>query len=193
VTDHRDVSETVAKIVQELGTIDILVSTVGWTELLAPEEYSAELYVKIRSINLDGMWNVCQAVMPEMMRKRTGKIVLFSAGAALLGYPKNAPYAAAKAGVAGLTRALAVDLAPYQINVNCICPGTTVTPLLAATMDKITAEREIAEIPLHRFGQPSDHAKAALFLASADSDWITGVLLPVDGGWSCCFKARDPL
>ncbi len=198
VTDRRSVEACVARAIRELGTVDILVNCAGWVRTSLPEEVSEEVAEKQISINLTGTWFFCQAVIPEMKRKKSGKIVNFGSGAALLGMPKGAVYSAAKAGVVGLTRALAVDMGPYNVSVNCICPGTTETPMLNTPAESGgLAQRKrylglvVDQIPMARVGQPADLAKAVLFLSSSGSDWITGVILPVDGGQSCCLRARE--
>ena len=198
ITDRSDVERCVSKVIGELGTVDILVNCAGWSQLSMPEEYSTELAEKLISINLTGTWNFCQAVVPEMKRKRYGKIVTFGSGAGLLGMPKHVVYSAAKAGVIGLTRALAVDMGPYNVSVNCICPGTTKTSMVVSTaqsggMDEGNRYFDLVvdQIPMARVGQPADLAKAVLFLSSSGSDWITGVILPVDGGQSCCLRAQE--
>jgi NAD(P)-dependent dehydrogenase (short-subunit alcohol dehydrogenase family) len=125
-----------------------------------------------------------------MIKKRSGKIINVGSAAAILAIPQALPYVVAKHAIVGLTRALAVDLGPYNINVNCICPGPVQTPLLdQATTASFRAEIT-KTIPLNRLGKPSDLANAAVFLASSLSDWITGVVLPVDGGLVCCVRAR---
>lgn len=137
VCDHKAVTETVATIMERLGTIDILVNCAGFNSFSAPTDVTAEQWAKLLAINLDGPWNFCRAVMPELMKKRSGKIINIGSAAGVLGIPKAIPYSVAKHGVVGLTRALAVDLGPYNINVNCICPATVQTPLAEATLNPV--------------------------------------------------------
>ena len=190
ISDYKSVIRTVTKTLERFGSIDILVNCAGWHQFLPVEEYSEGMWEKIRSINLDGPWNFCKAVMPELIKKRSGKIINIGSAAGILSIPKAAPYTIAKHGVIGLTRALAVDLAPYQINVNCICPSTIDTPLLREATKPEFIKGMLERIPLGRLGKLSDVSKSALFLASPDSDWITGVVLPVDGGLTCCIRAH---
>ena len=190
VTDYSRVAMSVARTQRELGAVDILVNCAGWNRPVLPNEYSKELWEKIRSINLDGPWNFSLAVMPEMMRRQKGKIINIASGAGLQGIPNCAPYSTAKHGVVGLTRSLAVDLAPFKINVNCICPGTVITPLVREVSSANFIEQQTRATPLGRLGKPSDIAKATLFLASTHAEWITGVALPVDGGLTCCIRAH---
>ena len=190
ITDFEPLKAEIEKIMQQFGTVDILVNCAGWNHFVPPDAYSMELWEKIRSTNLDGTWNTCHAVMPEMMRKRSGKIINIGSAAAVRAIPQAASYSIAKHGVVGLTRALSVDLGPYNINVNCICPATIETPLLAEATSPAFKEGMLRSIPMGRLGKLSDVAKAALFLASQDSSWITGVVLPVDGGLTACIRAH---
>jgi 3-oxoacyl-[acyl-carrier protein] reductase len=190
VCDFQQTLEVAAKTFDRLGSIDILVNSAGWNEFRAVEKYQLEQWNRIRSVNLDGAWHCCKAVMPYMIRQRHGKILNIGSAASILGIPKSAPYCIAKHGLVGLTRALAVDLARYNLNVNCICPASIDTPLLREATKPIFVEKMVERIPLGCLGKPSDIAKAALFLASSDSDWITGVVLPVDGGLTCCIRAH---
>ena len=179
-----------AETLERFGAIDILVNCAGWNQFRSVEDYTQDYWQKIRAVNLDGPWNFCTAVMPAMMKQKSGKIVNISSAAGYLGVPNAAPYSTSKLGVIGLTRALAVDLARHNINVNCICPASIETPLLdEATGSKFKAAM-IDRIPLGRLGKPVDISKAVLFLAGPDSDWITGVVLPVDGGLTCCLRAH---
>ena len=128
--------------------------------------------------------------MPVMIRNGRGKIVNISSGSGILAQPNMAAYGAAKHGVVGMTKTMAVDLARYEINVNCICPATVETPLVLECTSQAFRDFQLERIPLGRLGKVSDIAKAALFLASGDSDWITGAILPVDGGLTCCAVAQ---
>lgn len=190
VTDYQKVTEFANETLKILGTIDILVNSAGVNRFLSPEDITMEQWKQVLSINLDGPWNFCRAVMPEMKRKRSGKIINIASGAGLLAIPKAAHYTSSKHGLVGLTKALAVDLGPYNINVNCICPGTTLTPLVEKALNQTFKIEQVKRIPLGRLGKPSDIAKAALFFATQASDWITGVALPVDGGLVCCIRAH---
>ena len=188
--DFEQAQAAAASTLERFGAIDILVNCAGWNQFRSVEDYTQDYWQKIRAVNLDGPWNFCTAVMPAMMKQKSGKIVNISSAAGYLGVPNAAPYSTSKLGVIGLTRALAVDLARHNINVNCICPASIETPLLdEATGSKFKAAM-IDRIPLGRLGKPVDISKAVLFLAGPDSDWITGVVLPVDGGLTCCLRAH---
>jgi NAD(P)-dependent dehydrogenase (short-subunit alcohol dehydrogenase family) len=190
VTQFEQAQAAAASALNRFGTIDILVNCAGWNQFRPVEEYTLDYWQKIRAINLDGQWNFCTAVMPAMMKQKSGKIVNISSAAGYLGVPNAAPYSTSKLGVIGLTRALAVDLGPHNINVNCICPAAIETPLLRQATNTNFASAITERMPLARLGQPTDISKAVLFLAGPDSDWITGVVLPVDGGLTCCLRAH---
>ena len=124
----------------------------------------------------------CQEAGRYMIPKRSGKIVNFGSTAAIAGVPYMVHYTAAKHGVAGLTRSLAVEWGKYNINVNCICPGATETPMLLTTLSEEARQQRVKRIPLQRFGRTSDQANTALFLASDDAAFLTGNVVEVDGG-----------
>lgn len=190
ICDHKRVHAAAARVVEVFGTIDILVNCAGFNQFVAVEDITHELWEKIRAINLDGSWNFASAVLPVMMKKRSGKIINIGSAAAVKAIPKALPYVVSKHAVVGLTRALAVDLGPYNINVNCICPGPVQTPLLDQSTSAAFQRQIATTIPLGRLGKPSDIAQAAIFLASPASDWISGVTLPADGGLVSCVRAR---
>ena len=131
-----------------------------------------------------------KAVIPTFISNGRGKIVNIASGSGISAQPNMVPYGSAKHGLVGMTKTMAVDLAPHQVNVNCICPATVKTPLVMEATTQAFRDFQIERIPLGRLGKISDIAKAALFLASSDADWITGVILPVDGGLTCCSVAH---
>jgi 3-oxoacyl-[acyl-carrier protein] reductase len=190
VCDFDQVRDVADRAVREFGSIDILVNCAGWHKFASVEAYTIEEWQKIRSINLDGHWNCCQSVIPQMIRQKSGKIINIGSSAGIMAIPKAAPYSISKHAIIGLTKTFAVDLAVHQINVNCICPSTIDTPLLREATSQKFIDGMLDRIPLGRLGKYADIAKAALFLASEDSDWITGIVLPVDGGLTCCIRAH---
>lgn len=190
VTDSGQVEKAIQSVADQLGDTSVLVNCAGFNQFAAAYELPAGLWEKIRSINLDGPWHCAKAVMPAMIRRHAGKILNISSGAGIRAIPKAAPYSAAKHGLIGLTRALALDLAPYGINVNCICPATVDTPLVRQAVSENFLRKVVETHPLARLGTVRDMARASVFLCSSDADWITGVVLPVDGGLTCGIRAR---
>jgi NAD(P)-dependent dehydrogenase (short-subunit alcohol dehydrogenase family) len=191
VRNPQEVTQATARALDRFGTIDILVNCAGVNEYKDPEETSNDDWENIRSIILDGAWYFSSAVIPVMKKNKKGKIVNIGSGAAIRGVPQSVPYTASKHGLVGMTRALAVDLGPSQVNVNCICPGAIDTPLLRKVGTDAYIEEEIKRYPLGRLGSIADVVKAALFLVSPDSDWITGIVLSVDGGLTSCIRVKN--
>ena len=190
VTSVSQVQDAVGVIREEFGTIHILVNCAGINEFKPVYEFSTEEWEKIRAVNLDGPWHISQAVLPAMMEQRYGKIVNIASAAGIRATPHAAPYSTAKHGLVGLTKTFAVDLGPFNINVNCICPASVDSPLLRASTSEAYRQRMIERLPLGRLGKAADIAHAALFLASDAAAWITGAILPVDGGLTCCSVGR---
>jgi 3-oxoacyl-[acyl-carrier protein] reductase len=183
VADFASVESCVKKVEEELGPIDILVNSAGIIHddlfvRLEPGDWN-----KVIQTNLGGTYNFCHAVAFGMMRRRSGRIINISSVAAEHVNPGQANYAASKGAINSLTRALAVELAKRGVTVNAIAPGFIETDMSAAVRNK--AGDMIKEmIPMKRIGLPEDIAHVAVFLASADSSYITGQVLTVDGGLS---------
>ncbi|MFQ5894410.1 MAG: 3-oxoacyl-ACP reductase family protein [Nitrospinota bacterium] len=182
VSRSADARRVVEATLAEFGQVDILVNNAGISPKKPFLEYTEEDWDRVLGVNLKGAFLFSRAVAEPMMARRYGRIVSLSSSAWRSGgVAAGAPYAASKAGVIGLTRSLAKALGPYGITVNAIAPGPTVTPL---TEEWLPSRREalLAQIPLGRLGQPEDVAAAALFLASDEASYITGVCLDVNGG-----------
>ncbi|UCF99939.1 MAG: SDR family oxidoreductase [Spirochaetaceae bacterium] len=189
VTSQADISRAIEKITGEYGRIDVLFNNAG-IELSRPLHQTTEReWDRVLAVNLKGMFLVAKAVLPTMMAQNRGAIVNTSSISGVLGWPAYAAYSTSKGGVIQLTRQMAVDYGPYNIRVNCICPGTTLTPLIERLFeleeDPASAKNIIAaRHPLGRFAQPEEIAQAVLFLASEEASFITGAILPVDGGYT---------
>ena len=162
-------------------SLDIWVNNAGITRDNLLIRMSEEEWNLALDVNLKGSFNGIQAATRYMMKAKKGKIVNISSGAGLAGNPGQANYSAAKAGVIALTKTAAKELASRNINVNCICPGfikTDMTDLLSDKAKQVLKD----QVPLSKEGTPQDIAYATRFLASKESDFITGVILRVDGG-----------
>lgn len=170
--------------VAALGGIDILVNNAGIIRRNDLADFSEEDWDAVVDTNLKTLFFLSQAAAKEMMAQGSGKIINIASLLSFQGGIRVPSYAAAKSGVAGLTKALANELAPKGVQVNAIAPGYITTNNTAALQADETRNRQILErIPTGRWGKPDDIAGAAVFLASPASDYVTGQILAVDGGW----------
>jgi len=171
----------VAEILAVHGRLDVLVNNAGRHDDALLAQMTLETWSRVISVNLDGVFHGCQAVMPAMISQRGGRIINVASLSALLAPPGQANYAAAKAGVVALTQSLAKEVARLGITVNTVCPGYIDTEATAG----LTAEarqKAQAKIPMRRFGRTHEVAAAVRFLACADASYITGSMLKIDGG-----------
>jgi NAD(P)-dependent dehydrogenase (short-subunit alcohol dehydrogenase family) len=185
VSDLSQVRRNVDEVMRAHGRVDVLVNNAAITSYHPPEVLPEEVWRRELEVCLGGTFFWSQAVaVASMIPKRKGVIVNVGSGAALAAVPRCAAYVAAKHGVVGLTKALAVDWGQYDIRVNCVCPGLTFTELskfVASKNPEMMRQREL-RIPLQRGAQPEDVANAILFLASSEAHSISGESLSVDGG-----------
>lgn len=181
VSKSEDVTRLVEETLKEFNQIDVLVNNSGITRDGLFLRMSEKDFDEVIDTNLKGTFNCCKAVSRVMMKQKFGSIINMSSVVGLVGNIGQANYAASKAGVIGLTKALAKELAGYNIRVNAIAPGFISTDMTDKLSDKIK-ERVIADIPLKRFGKVEDVAKLACFLGSDDSSYISGQVINVDGG-----------
>ncbi len=173
--------QIVKKSVAQFGKIDILVNNAGITNDKLGLRMSAEDFKKVIDVNLVGTFNMCRQVYKIMMKQRNGSIINMSSVIGLVGNAGQINYAASKAGVLGLTKSLAKELAPRNVRVNAICPGfiqTAMTDILSTEQK----EAMLNNISMNRLGEAKDIANTALFLASELSNYITGQSITVDGG-----------
>jgi NAD(P)-dependent dehydrogenase (short-subunit alcohol dehydrogenase family) len=185
VSNKAEADNLIRKTVEKFGKIDILVNNAGIFFQKPFLEYTEEDWDKIMDINLKSIYLCSQAAAKEMVKRKRGKIVNITSIAGIIGYPGAAAYCASKAGMINLTRALALELAPYKINVNAVAPGLIETPMTKFIIENKQAfEATLAAIPWKRQGQPSDIANAVHYLASDEADYVTGHTLVVDGGWT---------
>jgi len=175
------VDEKVQNAVKEAGGFDILVNNAGITKDNLSFRMSLEEWQKVIDINLSAAFLVARTVAHDMIRKRTGSIVNMASVVGLHGNGGQANYSASKAGLVAVTKSLAQETASRGIRVNAVAPGYIATDMTAGLPDKVK-EAFLERIPLKRMGTPLDVANAVLFLASDESSYITGQVLPVDGG-----------
>ena len=184
VLDVRDPSscdEVVKKGLEEFGHIDVLVNNAGITRDTLLMRMSDEDFDRVIAINLKGTFNCTKAVSRSMMRQRSGRIINIASVIGIIGNAGQVNYAASKAGILGITKSAARELASRNVTVNAIAPGYIETEMTKILPEEVTS-RMLMNIPLSRPGTPRDVANAALFLASDYAPYITGQVLVVDGG-----------
>lgn len=183
VTRGDEVDRLFADVLRDFGRVDILVNSTGLSEIVMAEDVEELQWHKVLDANLTAAFLCCKAAIPGMKKQGHGKMVMLSSVSAhRASIFSGIHYVAAKTGLLGLTRELAYELAPYGVQVNAVCPGTTFTPQLAARVPMERRELLLRMVPAGRFATPEDHAHAVAFLVSSKADFITGVALDVDGG-----------
>ena len=181
VTRLDEAEASVAAAVRELGRLDLLVCNAGITRDGASWKMSEQAWDEVVDVNLKGCFTFCRAAAPVFRAQRSGCIVTIASINGLRGKFGQANYAASKAGVIGLTRALARELGPSGVTVNCVAPGMVRSDMTDRLPSDVLA-RAVSESALGRIGEPEDVASVVAFLCSADARHVTGVVLPVDGG-----------
>ena len=191
VSKWQDAERMAKRVGERFGRIDILVNNAGVSPKgkggvrLGILDIGDEDWDDVMNVNLKGVFNCSKAVIPFMIKQRSGKIVNIGSISGLTGgsggSPAAASYCASKAGAICLTKALAMELAPYHINVNVIAPGRVMTEMFKVTSSEVNEQMK-RNTPLGRFGKPEEIAKAVVFLVSDGADFITGETLVVDGG-----------
>jgi len=182
VSDPQQVEQMVQTVLQQFGHIDVLVCNAGIARQGLLTDFTPEDWRRMMAVNLDGTFYCCRSVLPSMIHRHSGSIITTSSIWGLTGASCEVPYSAAKAGIIGLTKALAKEVGPSGIRVNCIAPGVIKTDMLDALPPEVLPQLA-EETPLRRLGTPEDIAHAAAFLASEKADFITGQVLTVDGGF----------
>jgi NAD(P)-dependent dehydrogenase (short-subunit alcohol dehydrogenase family) len=189
VTEREEFGEVVDTVADERG-LDILVNNAGVGH---PPTYLEDINDSVRDyvmgVNLMGVWNGCQAVLPHMKEQGSGAIVNVGSLASILGFPKQATYSVTKGAVLNLTRTVAAEAGPFGVRANLVCPGFTDTRLLEQFLESFDDPEEAREniseeYPLKRLGEPEEVADCILFLGSDEASFVTGHALVIDGGFS---------
>jgi len=186
VSSSNDVENMVKKTVAEFGRVDILVNNAGIIAYKPFLELTDEDWDKTLNVNLKGQFLCARAAGRDMVKNKRGRIIniaSISSGGCGIAFPLIAHYTASKGGVVALTEALALELTPQGINVNAICPGAIDPDMAKGAKESGQLNQVLSRIPKGRLGQPEDIANLAVFLASQESDYISGAAIVIDGGW----------
>jgi len=189
VSQETDANRIAEKCLSEYGRIDVLYNNAGIILGKAFHETTLEEWERILKVDLTGPFLMSKAAVQSMIKQQSGSIINVSSVGGIVGYPAMAAYGAAKGGLVNLTRCMAVDLAPYNIRVNAICPGAIDTPMprkyIENMPDKEGIWKQLGDMHLlKRFGTSQEVVYLALYLASDEASFMTGAILPVDGGLS---------
>lgn len=185
VSDPLRIKEMIRSTVERFGKVDILVNNAALARYSPFLETTLEDWRSTLDLDLTGYFICAQGAAKEMVRRGQGKIINIASVAAQLGIRRSCAYTACKGGIIAWTRVMAIELAPYHINVNCIAPGFILTELAKKNLSEAEIQDREKRIPVGRYGKPEDVAGTAVFLASSDSDYITGTTIFVDGGFTC--------
>ena len=186
VTEPEQVEAAVRQVEEELGPVEVLVSNAGITRDGLLVRMAEDDFAAVLDTNLTAGWRLAKRVVPNMMRARWGRLVFVSSVGAFIGAPGQTNYASSKAGLIGLARAIAREYAPRGITANVVAPGPIATDMLDTVGDERQAAMAAA-VPAGRLGHADEVAAAVRFLASDEAGFLTGVVLPVDGGLSMGF------
>jgi NAD(P)-dependent dehydrogenase (short-subunit alcohol dehydrogenase family) len=194
VRDYNQVRHCVQNVVNQEGRLDLLFVAAGVHLFANIEDTSIEEFERVLAINLKGPFYVLKEVLPLMRKQRFGNVVLMGSDQVFIGKGSSTVYGMSKAALGQLTKSLAIDYAPYNVRVNCICPGTIDTPMLGPSVERFhqSTGMPIDEIygllrkaqPIQRLGTPEEIGKAVLFLLSDDCPFMTGSLVSADGGYT---------
>lgn len=194
IANIQSINESIEKVINLENRIDVLVSNAGVHLSATIENTTEEDYNRIININLKGSFFILKAVLPHMRKQRKGKIILVGSDQSFIGKRNSAIYGLTKAAIAQLAKSTALDYAQYGIQVNCVCPGTIDTPLYRNAIKKYSdktgialsaiEKEENALQPIGRVGKPEEVANLIYFLIGEKTDFITGGLFPIDGGYT---------
>ena len=194
VRNPEEVKKMIDSTIEKHGRIDILIVNAGVVRVGPVETFPDEDYDLLIDVNLKGTHYTCKYAVPYFKKQKSGSIITLASVAAHIGQVAHANYCSTKAGVLGYTRALALDLAPYNVRVNSVSPGATDTPMLQSDVAKQARDRGVSyeevknefeqEGVLGRWARPEEIARGILFLATEDASYMTGSDLRIDGGWT---------
>jgi 2-hydroxycyclohexanecarboxyl-CoA dehydrogenase len=181
MTDAQSIAAFADAVQNQFGPVDVLINGAGWGKTHPFWEGTPELWERIIGLNFVGPMRLTKALLPAMIQRASGRIVNIASDAGRVGSLGETVYSGAKGGLIAFTKSLAREVARYQISVNCVCPGPTDTPLMAAVPEKVTEALKKA-IPFRRLGRPEEVADAVLFFAGDSASYVTGQVLSVSGG-----------
>ncbi len=185
VTDPDQMEQMAQGVFDEFERIDILINSAGINIRGSIEELSYQDFQKVMAVNVDGSWLASKAVVPYMKKAGTGKIINMASTLGVVGLANRTPYTSSKGAMVQMTRALGLELAPDNINVNAICPGPFLTEINRSIADSEEAKKFIVgATALERWGELKEIQGAAILLSSSAADYMVGSLLTVDGGWT---------
>ncbi len=185
VTDAAQTEAMAEAAFDAFGRIDILINSAGINIRGAIDEVSPEDFQKVMDVNVTGTWLCCRAVTPYMKKAKNGKIINLASTLGIVGLANRTPYTASKGAVVNMTRALALELAPFSVNVNAVCPGPFLTEMNIPIADSPEAKNFIVgATALERWGELAEIQGVALLLASDAANYMVGSIIAVDGGWT---------
>jgi len=194
VREPKEVKKMIQFTIEKYGKIDVLIVNAGVVRVGPVDEFSDEDYDLLINVNLKGTYYTCKYAIPYFKKQKSGSIITLASVAAHIGQVNHANYCSTKAGVLGFTKALALDMAPYNVRVNSVSPGATDTPMLQSDVAKQAKDRGVdydtvkkefeQEGVLGRWAKPEEIATGILFLATDDASYMTGADLRMDGGWT---------